>query len=416
MKGFFITVLGLILLTAQALEPARATESGHRYEENILAKASLSYDGDLPVLKLRGTPYEIGFQHGRLLEERVRQANRQMLQYFTAKLMIPIVGEWVVYFLLDRTYNQLKPYIPQDFLEEMRGLADGSGVPLRMIQRLHAVPDLYSTLCASGAFHGPATKDGRLLHLRNLDWNREIGIQDYAAIFAVHKEGKVPFVNIGYVSFIGALSGMNAEGISIGQIGSESRDATLEGTPMPLLLRRVLEEARDLDQAVSIVQNARRTIGCNYVFADAKEKRACAVETTAHHAAVFYENDPKEERSTYAQSLENGVLRADFAVDPAIRDLQTCAGGNPKKPGLEDPRGTGAYDRRYAGQAVFVREKYGLLDDALMVELARTVAPGSNVQSVIYSFPEFRVANARGKARAADAEYHTFNVEKLLAE
>jgi len=183
---------------------------------------------------------------------------------------------------------------------------------------------------------------------------------------------------------------------------------------MPFLLRQVLENANSLDDAVRIIRNAKRTIGCNYVFADAKTKKACAVETTAHHFAAFYDNDAGEQQSVYARPVENAVMRADFAVNLEIRDLQTCAKGNPRKPGLEDPRGSSAYDKRYLGQAIFVKERYGAIDDSLVIELAKTIAPSSNVQSVVYAFPKIWVANAKGKARAVDSGFQEFDLPQLF--
>ena len=380
----------------------------------ILKHASLEYRDGIPILRLEGSAYEIGYQHGVLLKDKVRQANRQILGYFPKKIKVPVLGKLVFNFILDRSYRKMAPHIPQEYKDEMRGLADGSGVSLKNIKRVHAIPELYSTLCANGVFFGKATRDGRLYHLRNLDWNREIGIQDYLCLFAVKKENAIPFVNIGYVSFIGSISGMNAGGISVGQIGSETKDYTLKGTPMPFLLRQVLEKSGRLEDAAQIILGAKRTIGCNYVFAAAEEKNACAIETTARHAAVFFDNDPAEKISPFALPLENSVMRSDFAVDPAVRDLQTCAAGNPKKPGLEDPRGASAYDKRYLGQAEFAKKHFGSLDSALMMELARTIAPGSNVQSVVYGFPEFWVATAKGKARAADSGYVRFSLSELL--
>lgn len=414
MIGRRVLVIACLGAAAILMDPA-AARSQDRDREAILGRASLSFQEGMPVLSLEGSGYEIGYQHGRLLAAQVRRAVDQMLDYFAEKLKVPVLGGWIVSFLLDRTYNQLKSFIPEEFEREMQGLADGSGVSLRKIHRLHAVPDLYSTLCASGAFFGKATKTGRLYHLRNLDWNREIGIQDFPCLFIVKKEGKIPFVNIGYVSFTGSISGMNERGISIGQIGSENEDETLRGTPMPFLMRQILEEAGGLEDAVRILRDAKRTIGCNYILADAAAKNACAVETTAHQVEVFQPNDPKEKASPYALPLQDAAMRADFSVSPGIRNLQTSASGDPGKAGLEDPRGTSAYDKRYLGQALFVKANYGSLDEAMAKEMAKTIAPDSNVQSVIYAFPEFWVANAKGKRRAVDSEFHRFNLSRLLA-
>jgi hypothetical protein len=47
--------------------------------------------------------------------------------------------------ILDRAWLKMAPFAPQEDLQEMAGLADGSGIPLRVIHRMHAIPDLCET-------------------------------------------------------------------------------------------------------------------------------------------------------------------------------------------------------------------------------------------------------------------------------
>ena len=78
---------------------------------------------------------------------------------------------------------------------------------------------------------------------------------------------------------------------------------------MPFLLRRVLEEANNLQEASKIIETGPRTMGYNYLFADAKAKNAVALETT-RQSFVSY---PME---------GDRLVRSDLALDPLIRDLQ----------------------------------------------------------------------------------------------
>src|SRR3954451_6699490 len=83
-----------------------------------------SIDGYL-VLHLKGTPYEMGLQHGKLLREHVREnmqfilnnkANESLVQVgplrATAKSLLPGIVE------------VQKPYVAAKYWDEMRGLAD----------------------------------------------------------------------------------------------------------------------------------------------------------------------------------------------------------------------------------------------------------------------------------------------------
>ena len=371
-----------------------------------------NYEG-LPIVYLEGTPYELGHQHGRLLKESVSRSVRQILGYFRSYLKVPIVKTLVVNWWLGSAWRQARPFIPPDDLEELRGLADGSGVPLRDLYLLHAVPDR-TYACSGFAAWGRATADGRLIHTRNLDWNIRAGIQQYAAIFVVRPTGQHAFVNVGWAGFIGVLTGINDQRISMGQIGAETLEASNLGMPMVFLMRRVLETSSTLEDAVRVMEETPRTVGANYLIADAKVKRALAIETTHARLAVFEADAPQEHRVPYARPIPDVVLRADTAIDPKIRDRQLASGGRPRQPGLEPPVGS-AYTIRYLKHAESIQHSYGRIDLDEAQRIAQSVAPGSNVQSVIFAWPLMRVANAQGTIPAAKTSYRTFNLEELFA-
>lgn len=373
----------------------------------------VQYVDGLSVVHLSGTPYELGRQHGEALRTEVQASVREVLGYFRGYLKIPGLRTWAANWWLDHAWRAAKPFIAADALEELRGLADGSGVPLKELCRFHAIPDrTYS--CSNFAAWGRATAGGRLIHVRNLDWSIHAGLQRYATVFVVHPAGKRAFINIGWAGFVGVLTGVNEAQLSIGQVGAETIDASFSGEPMVFLMRRVLEESGDLGRAEALVLGATRTIGANYVIADAKARRAIVLETTRRHARKFEADDAAEHRVDYARPMADAVFRADAAVDPIIRNEQLASHGDPKRPGLEDPTGSSAYDVRYLGQAAGLSAYYGALDSEKAKRIAQAVAPVSNVQSVVFAWPDAWVANADGTTPAARTVYHHLKLNELL--
>ena len=367
----------------------------------------------LRVLRISGTPYELGRQHGEALREEIRASIDRVLGYFRRYLRVPWIRSLAVNWWLDSAWREAEPFVPSDYLEELRGLADGSGVSLRELRRFHAIPDR-TYACSNFAAWGRATSGGRLIHVRNLDWSIEAGIQQSAVIFVVRPTGKHAFVSVGWAGLIGVLTGVNDAQLSVGQVGAETLDVTFRCEPMAFLMREVLERAGDVDQASSRVLQASRTIGANYVFADAKARRAVVVETTHRHARVFEADDPAEHRVTYARPMPDVVFRADAAVDPRIRDRQLASHGDPSRPGLEDPSGSSAYEIRYCKQAELLTQDYGHLTPERARIIAQAVAPNSNIQSVVFAWPDVWIANAQDRVPAAQREYHHLNVRVLL--
>ncbi|HEX9780032.1 MAG TPA: C45 family peptidase [bacterium] len=366
------------------------------------------------VVTLTGRPYELGWQHGALLREEVRGAVGQVLGSVRRYLKVPILRSWLGSWWLDRAWRPAWRHIPKAYLEELRGLAEGSGVPYLELLRMHAVPDR-TYACANFAAWGRATGGGRLIHARNLDWNIDVGLQRYAVVFVVRPEDGRAFVSAGWAGFIGVLTGVNEDRVSIGQIGAETVERTYDGVPMAFLMRRVLEQAGTLEEAVRILEESPRTVGVNYIVADAKEPGAVAVETTARHCRVFEADDPAEHEVAYARPLADAVVRADTAMDPEIRDRQLASKGDPGRPGFEPPAGS-AYETRYLGQVRGIRDAAGALDVAGALAIAQAVAPESNIQSTIIAWPEFWVANADGRVRAAHTDYHRLDLPSLFEE
>ncbi len=375
--------------------------------ERSAARGELLHFSGYPVLRLRGSPYEKGYQHGTLHRDAVRANVRSFLQYVYTESP---VGKHITQAFLDFAAACFLPYLPSAYREEMQGLADGSGLSLKDIQRVHAAPDLFElrglVSCASFAAFGRATADGRLYQLRNFDWIFAAGIQRYPLLLVYPEEG---VVNISYAGFLGVVSGMNRAGISVGQIGATSRDWTLRGLPMPFLLRRVLEEAKTLEEAVQIVRTAPRTVGHNYLIASGHEGKAVALETTKSLCVSF--TDDRAGSLDYAFPLVDILYRADLALSPQVRRWQVCSNGYPNP-----PFGSVAYKVRYRRQGELLRQYYGQISPEVGKMIARAIAPASNIQSVIYSPAtlEFWVATADMKTRAAKRPYQHFSLPHLL--
>ena len=67
---------------------------------------------------------------------------------------------------------------------------------------------------------------GPPIHLRNLDWAVESGIQRFAQLTVVEPERGVAHVYIGWSGFLGAVSGVNRAWIFIAEIRASSAAAS----------------------------------------------------------------------------------------------------------------------------------------------------------------------------------------------
>ena len=73
----------------------------------------------MTVVYLKGTPYEIGFAHGKLCKNEIMAAHQHYWDAYD-KLKNTPDGKWLP---LSR---RLERYIPQEYITEMKGIDDGS--------------------------------------------------------------------------------------------------------------------------------------------------------------------------------------------------------------------------------------------------------------------------------------------------
>ncbi|MFP4057405.1 MAG: C45 family autoproteolytic acyltransferase/hydrolase [Candidatus Brocadiia bacterium] len=338
----------------------------------------LVVDDGRRVAFLYGSPYQVGFQHGKLLAREARRLCDAVL--CVAGLAYSVEeGEWFLD-TLRGAWARLQPHIPGDYLEEMRGLAEGSGIPLERVQLANVFPALFH--CSGFALFGRATADGALYHGRVLDYVTELGLQRDAVVFVVKKRGAIAFANVGYAGFVGSVSGMNARAVAIGEMGGGGV-GLWDGTPMPILVRMGLERAASLDDACTLFREARRTCEYYYVISDGRQPTAVAVAATPQKIEFL---PPGQAHPRLPVAIEDGVVMS--------------AGD------------------RYRALVERIQGRHGHIDARAARRLmTRPVATESNLHNVLF-VPErltFYVANARGREPAYSQPYARYDLKALLA-
>lgn len=339
------------------------------------------------VLHLKGTPYAMGFQQGALLKEDIRELIRFLFDVkakeFGRELKVSIGGlglEPDAKSIIAGIAESQERFIPDWYYEELRGVADGSGVDYREILVANFIPELFH--CSGFALSGSATRDGTLYHGRILDYGCDWRLQEHAVLVVAEPEGKVPFANVTYAGFIGSVTGLNVERISLGEMGGRGL-GHWAGVPMAVLMRWALQEARSLDDAVAIFRDNPRTCEYYYIFADGETGRAVGVEATWYKFGTV------------------AMGEAHPRLPHAVADAVLLSAGD-----------------RYEELARRVKTGHGAFDAASARRLMdRPVAMKSNLHSVLFETTTTRlwVANASVDGRpAASQPYHAFQLTELL--
>jgi isopenicillin-N N-acyltransferase like protein len=248
---------------------------------------------EIPVAVVAGTPYEMGLAHGKLLKDDIVA----MVQQFLAVVQSQ-GGERLSNEALDAAWKAVGPHTDPRFLEELRGVADATGLSLKMLLRAHMLPVLADYSCSSIAAWGKATRDGHLYQTRNLDWEMRVGAQDHPCIVVYLPDQGIPHANITFAGYIGSNTGINAQGIVLSEMGdSPGRDYPFDinGVHFTTLFRQVMYDARNLDEAVDLFTSAKRIKKYHYVVGDGKNLQAVKIRAYAPDIVIWKDNDSTDE-------------------------------------------------------------------------------------------------------------------------
>lgn len=252
------------------------------------------------VLHLYGTPYQLGYNHGAIISDQVKNLLEGVLEYMIEEVeddacridqlsslcrfrpeFVHDVIEMGIDAALDKEIEATDPWTSDHFNQEMQGLADGSGVDLQLIKRIHQLGELTKADCSMFGAWTDALEDGKgLLQVRALDWTTAAIFTNNPQITIYHPENPEEnrFANIGFPGWIGLMTGMNDQKMGISEIGAstagDSPDFPSEsrkGQSFTWMLRDVLQFDKTADAGLERMQNTART--CNLILGigDGKE-------------------------------------------------------------------------------------------------------------------------------------------------
>nr|XP_006823778.1 PREDICTED: protein dcd1B-like [Saccoglossus kowalevskii] len=254
-------------------------------------------DDVIKVLHLWGTPYEMGYAHGTILKDEATDLLNEVWGYLEKQVTDAINGtlpgffqEWFLKdvadlgldIALDLERAATKPFTPDYFDEEMKGISDASGVDVKKIERIHMLGELTKGSCSMyGAWGKAVPMPGSVMQLRALDWASDGPFQNHPQITVYHidetnSNNGHTFANVGWTGWIGSIQGMSSKQMAISEIGVSYPDDTFVkesrfGYPFTYILRDILQFDNTLDDSINRIANARRT--CNLILGvgDAKE-------------------------------------------------------------------------------------------------------------------------------------------------
>ena len=222
-----------------------------------------------PHIRVRGAAYDRGVQYGRGAVVLIKENISVYRAYFK--------------FLTDWDWSQarefasafepiIQAYRPK-FIEEMRGIAAGAGIPFEDILVLNVRTEIRNAAiarhssgeCSAFVTLPERTADGHTLIGQNWDWFTAVA--DTVVILEVEMEEGPNFVTVVEAGLL-AKSGMNAAGIGLttNALHNDLDKDARPGVPYHAILRAILE-AKNFSQAIAAITSHTRGSSANYLVA-----------------------------------------------------------------------------------------------------------------------------------------------------
>ena len=216
----------------------------------------------------------------------------------------------------------IEAYHP-DALEEVRGVAEGSGFAFEELLALNGRGELRAGNpfgadgCTSFALTAGAAGDGHTYCGQNWDWR--VGTKDSVVMLRVKQEPRPTIVMQVEAGQIGR-HGANSAGIGLNANGLEAKFGFGLGVPSPYIRRRILD-SHTMHDALASVMEVNQSMCANLVFTH-REGYCVDLETTPErhgvveptdgllvHANAFLGQVPAQIEETYRPSSVDSLYR-----------------------------------------------------------------------------------------------------------
>jgi hypothetical protein len=214
--------------------------------------ASVQIEFNTPFLSLSGSSYEMGLQYGVLMKKQIvkvyeslENLEKDVLSYLP--LYLRMFSKIILLFVAHKAEKSM----PTKYMEEIKGISMGSGIPVRDILFASFIPELYNFSCTSFV----KVVNENIIHGRNLDYYFPL-IGENPLVIRYKPENRIPYTAIGCVGYPGVFTGMNDAGITISVDAAPLAKPNNEGTaPITFEIRTILSEAKTLSDVDNILNN-----------------------------------------------------------------------------------------------------------------------------------------------------------------
>jgi len=268
-------------------------------------------------LYTEGNPYEMGVINGKLTQELVQRQE----DHFTEQINKMVPSSFYRHFLkyaIGWFNRHLTDNVTEEYKEEIYGVSNAAdskydyiGSNYQRILNYHAAHDIGHALqsmalvgCTSFGTWGGAA-DSNMIIGRNFDFYVGDKFAEDKIVAFFSPAGGHKFMTITWGGFIGAVSGMNDQGLTVTINADKTSIPSGSATPVSLVAREILQYAKNTGEAVAIARKRKMFVSESFLVGSAAENKAIIIEKTPEQLDVY---DPHKKYIVCANHFQGSDL------------------------------------------------------------------------------------------------------------
>ena len=309
---FFVGFLGILISCGTSKSKKNQPDiSNYNATKAVVTKLSDSVfiSGKNSLLKnkqglwelyVEGDPFKIGLTTGALSDSLLKK--QEKIFFYKIKDFVPSKFKQNLLRHFLKWYNRkLYSNVPVEYQTEIYGISQYTspdfdniapqyqrGLYLHAAHDIgHALQDLALVGCSSFAAWGEKSEDGNLILGRNFDFYvNDAFAENKIVAFINPKEGH-KFMMVTWPGMIGAVSGMNLEGLTVTINAGKSEIPLSAKTPISILTREILQHAATIEEAIAIAKKRKVFVSESIMVGSAHDNKAVLIEVSPKKMDVY---------------------------------------------------------------------------------------------------------------------------------
>jgi tetratricopeptide (TPR) repeat protein len=251
-------------------------------------------------LYVEGDPLELGLAEGSLTDSLLKKQEHVFFSKINdlvpSKFKQKLLRKFLIY------YNRkLYLNVPEEYQTEIYGISrytshDFDDIAPRYLRSLylhgahdigHALQDLALVGCSSFAAWDGKSEDGKLILGRNFDFYVGDEFAKNKIVAFINPKTGYPFMMVTWPGMIGAVSGMNKEGLTVTINAGKSKIPLVAKTPISILTREILQYAKNTDEAIAIAKKRKVFVSESIMVGSANDNKAILIEVSPDNFGVY---------------------------------------------------------------------------------------------------------------------------------